>query len=57
VGTRLRLFTLSDQAVTFLLAWNEFIFAVVLIESWENRVLTMAIYSLVAEFVTIGTPC
>ncbi len=52
MGTRLRLFTLSDQAVTFLLAWNEFLFAVVLIEFWENRVLTMAIYSLMAEFVT-----
>ena len=38
---------------TFLLAWNEFLFAVVLIESWENRVLTMAIYSLMAEFVTL----
>lgn len=37
---------------TFLLAWNEFLFAVVLVESWENRVLTMAIYSLMAEFVT-----
>ena len=37
---------------TYLLAWNEFLFAVVLIESWENRVLTMAIYSLMAEFVT-----
>lgn len=37
---------------TFLLAWNEFLFAAVLIESWENRVLTMAIYSLLAEFVT-----
>lgn len=37
---------------TFLLAWNEFLFAVVLIESWENRVITMAIYSLLAEFVT-----
>ena len=37
---------------TFLLAWNEFLFAAVLIESWENRVLTMAIYSLMAEFVT-----
>lgn len=37
---------------TFLLAWNEFLFAVVLIESWANRVLTMAIYSLLAEFVT-----
>lgn len=37
---------------TFLLAWNEFLFAVVLIRSWENRVLTMAIYSLMAEFVT-----
>jgi multiple sugar transport system permease protein len=37
---------------TFLLAWNEFLFAVVLIESWENRVLTIAIYSLMAEFVT-----
>ncbi len=37
---------------TFLLAWNEFLFAMVLIESWENRVLTMAIYSLMAEFVT-----
>lgn len=37
---------------TFLLAWNEFLFAVVLVESWENRVLTMAIYSLLAEFVT-----
>lgn len=36
----------------FLLAWNEFLFAVVLIESWGNRVLTMAIYSLMAEFVT-----
>ena len=37
---------------TFLLAWNEFLFAVVLIESWGNRVLTMAIYSLLAEFIT-----
>src|SRR5215217_2154565 len=37
---------------TFRLAWNEFLFAVVLIESWENRVLTIAIYSLMAEFVT-----
>ena len=37
---------------TFLLSWNEFLFAVVLIESWSNRVLTMAIYSLLAEFVT-----
>ena len=37
---------------TFLLAWNEFLFAVVLIESWEKRVVTMAIYSLLAEFVT-----
>lgn len=37
---------------TFLLAWNEFLFAVVLVESWGNRVLTMAIYSLMAEFVT-----
>ena len=37
---------------TFLLAWNEFLFAVVLIESWEKRVITMAIYSLLAEFVT-----
>ncbi len=37
---------------TFLLAWNEFLFAVVLIESWEKRVLTIAIYSLLAEFVT-----
>jgi multiple sugar transport system permease protein len=37
---------------TFLLAWNEFLFAVVLIESWENRVITIAIYSLLAEFVT-----
>jgi len=37
---------------TFLLAWNEFLFAAVLIESWENRVLTIAIYSLMAEFVT-----
>lgn len=37
---------------TFLLAWNEFLFAVVLIESWSNRVVTMAIYSLLAEFVT-----
>ena len=37
---------------TFLLAWNEFLFAVVLIEAWENRVITMAIYSLLAEFVT-----
>ena len=37
---------------TFLLAWNEFLFAVVLIESWENRVITLAIYSLLAEFVT-----
>jgi multiple sugar transport system permease protein len=37
---------------TFLLAWNEFLFAVVLIESWSKRVLTMAIYSLLAEFVT-----
>jgi multiple sugar transport system permease protein len=36
----------------FLLAWNEFLFATVLVESWENRVLTMAIYSLMAEFVT-----
>lgn len=37
---------------TFLLAWNEFLFAVVLIESWGKRVLTMAIYSLLAEFIT-----
>jgi len=37
---------------TFLLSWNEFLFAVVLIESWSKRVLTMAIYSLLAEFVT-----
>jgi multiple sugar transport system permease protein len=37
---------------TFLLAWNEFLFAVVLVESWGNRVLTMAIYSLMSEFVT-----
>jgi multiple sugar transport system permease protein len=37
---------------TFLLAWNEFLFAVVLIESWGKRVITMAIYSLLAEFVT-----
>ncbi|MEZ5906509.1 MAG: carbohydrate ABC transporter permease [Geminicoccaceae bacterium] len=36
----------------FLLAWNEFLFAMVLVEAWENRVLTMAIYSLMAEFVT-----
>lgn len=36
----------------FLLAWNEFLFAMVLVESWENRVLTMAIYSFMAEFVT-----
>jgi multiple sugar transport system permease protein len=35
-----------------LLSWNEFLFAVVLIESWSKRVLTMAIYSLLAEFVT-----
>ena len=42
----------SAGLYTFLLAWNEFLFAVVLIESWENRVLTMAIYSLMAEFVT-----
>lgn len=37
---------------TFLLAWNEFLFAVVLIEAWEKRVITMAVYSLLAEFVT-----
>lgn len=37
---------------TFLLAWNEFLFAVVLIESWGKRVITIAIYSLLAEFVT-----
>jgi len=37
---------------TFLLAWNEFLFAVVLIESWDKRVITMTIYSLLAEFVT-----
>ena len=37
---------------TFLLAWNEFLFAVVLIEAWEKRVITVAIYSLLAEFVT-----
>lgn len=37
---------------TFLLARNEFLFAVVLIESWEKRVITIAIYSLLAEFVT-----
>jgi multiple sugar transport system permease protein len=37
---------------TFLLAWNEFLFAVVLIEAWEQRVITIAIYSLLAEFVT-----
>ena len=42
----------ATAVYTFLLAWNEFLFAVVLIESWENRVLTMAIYSLMAEFVT-----
>jgi multiple sugar transport system permease protein len=40
---------------TFLLAWNEFLFAVVLIESWSKRVITIAIYSLLAEFVTSGT--
>jgi multiple sugar transport system permease protein len=37
---------------TFLLAWNEFLFAAVLIESWGKRVITIAIYSLLAEFVT-----
>ena len=37
---------------TFLLAWNEFLFAVVLIEAWDKRVITMAVYSLLAEFVT-----
>ena len=37
---------------TFLLAWNEFLFAMILVESWSNRVITMAIYSLLSEFVT-----
>jgi multiple sugar transport system permease protein len=37
---------------TFLLAWNEFLFAMILVESWQNRVITMAIYSLLSEFVT-----
>jgi multiple sugar transport system permease protein len=40
---------------TFLLAWNEFLFAMILVESWQNRVITMAIYSLLSEFVTDWT--
>jgi multiple sugar transport system permease protein len=40
---------------TFLLAWNEFLFAMILVESWSNRVLTIAIYSLLSEFVTDWT--
>ncbi len=40
---------------TFLLAWNEFLFAMILVESWDKRVLTMAIYSLLSEFVTDWT--
>ncbi len=40
---------------TFLLAWNEFLFAMILVESWKNRVLTIAIYSLLSEFVTDWT--
>lgn len=35
---------------TFLLAWNEFLFAQILIDDWSNRVLTVAIYSLLSEF-------
>ncbi len=37
---------------TFLLAWNEFLFAMILVESWSNRVITMAIYSMLSEFIT-----
>ena len=37
---------------TFLLAWNEFLFAQLLTDDWSTRVLTMAIYSLLSEFVT-----
>src|SRR4051812_38469722 len=37
---------------TFLLPWNEFLFSVVLFESWLDRVLPIALYSLMAEFVT-----
>ncbi|ORC35970.1 hypothetical protein B4O97_07835 [Marispirochaeta aestuarii] len=40
---------------TFLLAWNEFLFAMIVVESWSNRVLTIAIYSLLSEFVTDWT--
>ena len=35
---------------TFLLAWNEFLFAQLLTDDWSKRVLTMAIYSLLSEF-------
>jgi len=37
---------------TFLLAWNEFLFASIVVESWKNRVVTISIYSLLSEFVT-----
>ena len=37
---------------TFLLSWNEFLFATVVIESIQNRVVTISIYSLLSEFVT-----
>jgi multiple sugar transport system permease protein len=35
---------------TFLLAWNEFLFAQILTDDWPKRVLTVAIYSLLSEF-------
>ena len=35
---------------TFLLAWNEFLFAQLLTDDWPKRVLTVAIYSLLSEF-------
>ena len=40
---------------TFLLAWNEFLFAVVLIEAWEKRVITMAIYSLMMAYSVLAS--
>lgn len=46
---------ISTGLYSFLLAWNEFLFAVILVESSKNRVITMAIYSLLAEFITDWT--
>ena len=37
---------------TFLLAWNEFLFAMILVESSSHWVITMAIYSMLSEYVT-----